>query len=147
MEKIQQQIAKKEKELEILKRQLKQEQDKDKDIWIKIPEKNIEITSKQQFNNKTYSEILKEVKEKEIADYQLLQELRNTGKYNFLENFWVFVPNPDIMSAKNNFVARFNADSGRAFLLCWHLDIAVASLGVFLIRKIKKLNKLRKSAY
>jgi hypothetical protein len=45
--------------------------------WIKIKSEGIEITNEQQFNGKTYSEILKEVKEEEIASYELLQRLRN----------------------------------------------------------------------
>ena len=63
--------------------------------------KGIKITNKLQFTEKKYKQILEEVKESEIADYQLLQELRNEGfksnwkKYGFLKNTWAFVPNPD----------------------------------------------------
>jgi hypothetical protein len=106
--------------------------------WLKILKKGIEITTKQQFNGKTYSEILKEVKEEEIATYELLQELRNKD-YKFLKDFWVFVPNPDKVSKKNNYVARFGADSVRADLICdGGLSYLNFSLGVFLIRKLKE---------
>ena len=136
----QKQIDKKEEELKVLKEKLKKEQEKN--IWLKIPEKNIEITTKQQFNGKTYPEILKEVKKSEIADYELLQELRNTGKYSFLKDFWVFVPNPDKISKKNNYVARFGAGSGGAGLGCdGYPGYSYSSLGVFLIRKIKEKGK------
>ena len=105
--------------------------------WIKIPENGIEITSTQQFNGKTYAEILKEVKEEEIADYPLLQELRNSGKYEFLKEFWVFVPNPDRISKNNGFLARFDAFSGWAVLICYRDPTnSNPSLGVFLVRKL-----------
>lgn len=110
--------------------------------WIKIKDKGIEITNEQQFNGLVYPEILTKVKESEIADYPLLQELRNTGKYNFLKDFWVFVPNPDKISKKNNYIARFSADSVRAGLSCSRIpDYSSSSLGVFLIRKIKEKSK------
>ena len=76
-----------EKKLSELKEKLRQEQDKR--IWINIPEEGIEITTKQQFNGETYLEILKKIKEETIATYDLLQRLRNSGKYEFLKKFWV----------------------------------------------------------
>lgn len=109
--------------------------------WIKIPEKGIEITSKQHFNGKTYAEILEEVEEEQIATYELLQELRNKG-YEFLKDFWVFVPNPDKISKENNYVAWFVAVSDRAGLDCDRdPSYSSSSLGVFLIRKIKRGKK------
>lgn len=133
---IQKQIQKTEKKLLKLKEKLKKEEEKN--IWIKIPEKNIEITTKQQFNGKSYPEILKLVKEEEIADYLLLQELRNTGKYEFLKDFWVFVTNPDKISNKNKYIARFDANSDLANLYCLRdADNSYPSLGVFLVRKLK----------
>jgi len=80
------------------------ELDKPADVhlkWIKIPEEGIEITDSQQYNGLTYSEILKKVKEEEIANYELLRKLRSTKKYKFLEDFLVFVPNPDENLKKN----------------------------------------------
>ena len=110
----------------------------EKNIWIKIPELKIEITNKQMFNGKTYPEILKEVKEEEIASYELMQKLRNSGKYDFLKEFWVFVPNPDLISKKNNYIARFGAFSGSADLFCnWDASYSAPSLGVFLVRELK----------
>lgn len=131
-----QQIEQTEKKLAELKNKLKEENNKSD--WIKIPELKIEITNKQQFNGKTYDEILKLVKEEEIADYPLLQKLRNTGKYEFLKEFWVSVPNPDKISKDNNYCARFVADSGRAGLLRGrYRSYSDAGLGVFLIRSLK----------
>ena len=147
--KIQDKIIKTEKKLAELNAKLKQETDKTG--WVKISNEFIssvnsingkcqyEISTKQQFNGKTYAEILKEVKEEEIADYPLLQKLRNSGKFEFLKEFWVFVPNPDEISKKNSFVARFVADSDWASLNCYRLPVnSNPSLGVFLIRKVKK---------
>ena len=141
--KIQEQINKKEEEIKVLKEKLKQENEKD--IWLEIPERGIKITTKLQFTNKKYSEILKEVNESDIADYKLLQELRNEGfksdwkKYTFLKDTWAFVPNPDEVSKSNGFVARFFAYSDYAGLCCgFDSDYSGDSLGVFLVKKISK---------
>lgn len=129
------------KQIEDLQKQLKEIEDKD--IWIEIPEERIMITKKQQFNGKTYSEIL-ELKEQdeEIASYELLQRLRNTGKYDFLKEFWVFVPNPDKVCREQGKVARFYAGSDWAGLDCdGYPEDADDSLGVFLVKKLEdKMN-------
>ncbi|MFA5395233.1 MAG: hypothetical protein WC346_04365, partial [Methanogenium sp.] len=86
--------------------------------YIEVPELKIKITPKQQFNNKTYEEILKEVDESQIATYEILQKLRNISfksgwkKYPFMKNFWVSIPNPDEISKSNGYVAGFDADDG-----------------------------------
>lgn len=141
MSKIDNEIKETEKKLKELKS--KKLEESQKDIWLEIPEKGIKITTKQQFNGKTYTEILQEVDESEIADYNLLQELRNEGfksnweKYKFLEDCWAFVPNPDEVSKSNNYVARFDCYSGCAVLYCWNYsDVSGSSLGVFLIKKL-----------
>ena len=140
--KLQEQIEKKEKELKDLKKQLRE--DTEKDIWLEIPERGIKITTKLQFTGKTYSEILKEIDENEIADYKLLQELRNEGfksnwkKYGFLKETWAFVPNPDEVSKANDYVARFVVNSDYANLYCCRYSgDSGSTLGVFLIKKIK----------
>ena len=140
--KLQKQIEKKEKELKGLKEKLREENEKD--IWLEILEKGIKITNKLQFTGKTYPEILKEVDEGEIADYNLLQELRNEGfksnweKYGFLKDTWAFVPNPDEVSKANGYVARFYVDSGYAYLDCNRdSDYSYSTLGVFLVKKLK----------
>ncbi len=140
--KLQKQIETKEKELKNLK--AKQKEENEKDIWLEIPERGIKITNKLQFTGKTYSEILNEVNESEIADYQLLQELRNEGfksnwdKYEFLKDTWAFVPDPDEVSKANGYVARFVVDSDCADLYCGRdSDDSDPALGVFLVKKIK----------
>ena len=54
----------------------------------------------------------------EIPTYFLLQELRNSKHAEELHliDTWEFVQNPDTISKKNNYVARFNAIAGRAGL-------------------------------
>ena len=97
--------------------------------------KGWEISTKQQFNNKTYSKIKQLVKEENIATYELLQELRNKG-LTFLKEFWVFVPNPDKISLNNKYEARFDAYSDWAGLDCSrNLDFHSSGLGVFVVRK------------
>jgi hypothetical protein len=136
-------IDKEETEIKQLKEKLRLESEKN--IWLEIPELGIKITNKLQFTNKKYSEILKEVNENDIADYPLLQKLRNEGfksgwkKYAFLKDFWAFVPNEDEVSKANGYVARFFADSDYSSLVCWsYADVSNDSLGVFLVRKILK---------
>ena len=144
--KLKEQIKKKEEELKELKAKLREESEKD--IWLKIPEKGIKITTKLQFTGKTYSEILKEVGENEIADYPLLQNLRNEGfksnweKYGFLKDTWAFVPNPDEVSKANGYVAGFYLYSDCADLYCRvNSDYSYSTLGVFLVKKISKERK------
>ncbi len=151
--KLQEQINKKEKIIEkenkkikVLKEKLRQESEKD--IWLEIPERGIKITTKLQFTNKKYSDILKEVNESDIADYPLLQELRNEGfksdwkKYSFLKEAWTFVPNPDEVSKANGYVARFFMYSDVADLYCRFNSVdSYSTLGVFLVKKISKEKK------
>ncbi|MBA7493889.1 hypothetical protein ES702_04454 [subsurface metagenome] len=140
--KLQKQIEKKEKELKELKAKLREENEKD--IWLEIPERRIKIATKLQFTGKTYPEILKEVDEIEIADYKLLQELRNEGfksnwkKYKFLKDTWAFVPNPDEVSKANGYVAWFSMNSDFANLGWYRYSgYSYSTLGVFLIKKLK----------
>ncbi len=151
--KLQEQINKKEKIIEeenkkikVLKEKLRQESEKD--IWLEIQEKGIKITTKLQFTNKKYSDILKEVNESDIADYPLLQELRNEvfksnwEKYGFLKDTWAFVPNPDEVSKANGYVARFCLELDYAGLDCRdNSGYSDSTLGVFLVKKISKEKK------
>ncbi len=122
MSKIDKEIKTTEKKLKELKSKKLKEELNGK--WLDIPEKGISILTELQFKGKTYSEILKEVNEDEIADYNLLQDLRNEGfkskfkKYSFLKDFSAFVPNPDEVSKSNGYVAGFYAYSGVAYLYC-----------------------------
>ena len=107
--------------------------------YIEVPELKIKITPKQQFNNKTYEEILKEVDESQIATYEILQKLRNISfksgwkKYPFMKNFWVSIPNPDEISKSNGYVAWFGADDDWSSLNCVRDPSDWGSgLGVFL---------------
>ena len=144
--KLKEQIKKKEEELKELKAKLREESEKG--IWLEIPKKGIKITTKLQFAGKTYPEVLKKVDEREIADYSLLQELRNEGfksnweKYGFLKDTWAFVPNPDEVSKANGYVARFIVYSDYAYLDCNRgSDYSDSTLGVFLVKKISKERK------
>jgi len=121
-------------EIEKLQKQLKELENQPIGEWYEY-KKGWEITTTQQFNGKTYSEILEIVDESQIAIYQLLQDLRNEG-LEFLKDFWVFTPNPDKVCKENGKVAGFFADSdGAAFYCNRGPDCRDDSLGVFLIRK------------
>lgn len=138
-------IEKLKKQKEEIAKQIEELEKKEPNIcWMKVPELGIEITKEQKINNKTYGEILKEVKEEEIADYDTLKKLRNISfesnweKYPFMKDFWVFVPNPDKASKNNNSVASLDADSGRVSLNCdGYPSGKDSSLGVFLIKKME----------
>jgi len=137
LKELQKQKAEIEKQKAEIEKQIQQLKNQPKGGWYEY-KKGWEITTKQQFNNKTYPEILEIVKESEIADYNLLQKLRNKG-LKFLKDFWVFVPNQDKISKENEYVAWFDALSVRAFLGCGRLPgYRYDSLGVFLIRKKEK---------
>jgi hypothetical protein len=133
----QQAINKKKEELKQMEEKFKQQNEVGD--WYEY-KKGWEISTKQQYNGKTYAEILELVKVENIADYQLLQELRNKG-LTFLKDFWVFVPNPDKIS-KDKYVARFDANSNWADLYCDRLPTGRSdSLGVFVVRKKVKMKK------
>ena len=135
----QSQIEKQEQKLNELKSKFKAQSEKLITEWTSISK--TEEISKQVYNEKTYAEILTLLRKGErIADYPLLQELRNSGKYEFLKDFWVFVPNPDKISLDNKYVAGFSAGSGGADFDCdRYPDGRIAGLGVFVVRrKVKK---------
>lgn len=123
---------------------LEQEAEKDKGDWLDIGN-GLEINTKQQFDGKTYAECCELAKQNnwEIADYPLLQKLRNEigtygwgDKLNFLKDFWVFFPNPVKIERDNVNVVRFDAISDRSYLFClWYPTYSNPSLGVFVLRK------------
>ena len=119
--------------------------------YIDVPELNFSITPIQQFNGKTYVEIVKQVGEENIATHDELQKLRNIAfksnwkKYSFMKEFCAFVPNPDEVSKANNYVAVFDAVSDRAGLYCGRDPTYTDSgLGVILVRRGRKIKKVRK---
>lgn len=114
--------------------------------WIEY-KKGWEISAKPMHFNMTWkeqNELLN--KGEKIADYPLLQKLRNSGKYpNSFKYFWVNVPNPDNIS-KRKYVAGFGADSDWAVLGCnGDPSYADATLGVFVVRKkLRRRNDVSK---
>lgn len=109
--------------------------------WIKISATE-EISNEPLHVNKTFQEQKNSLeKGKRIADYPLLQKLRNEGKLP--KEFWVRVfPNPDKISEEEGYVAWFVADSGWAVLSCNGVPAGRdAGLGVFVVRKISKGKK------
>jgi hypothetical protein len=114
--KLDKQIEDTEKKLKELK--AKKLEEESKELYLEIPEKGIAITTKLQFKDKSYKEIVKEVGEENLPTFELLKDLRNEGfksgwkKYGFLKEFRAFVQTPDEVSKSNGYVARFGANSG-----------------------------------
>ncbi len=150
---LQEQKEKLERELKDINDKIKEESEKTE--WIKISNDFIcsvnsnngkciyEISKKQLYNGKTYQKIKESLKDNEfIADYPLLQKLRNSNKFpDTFNKFWVFVPNPDKISEQNGYVARFYACSGYAVLDCdYDASDSDSTLGVFVVRKIEVKN-------
>jgi len=139
MKSTQQKIDEAEKKLNQLKEQLKKEQDKSE--WIKIPELNIEIQTKIHHKDKTYAECEKDLSKGEsIPTYEQIQWLRNS-KYKDqlnLEDTYEFVQNPDNISRKNGYVARFFAGSYFAGLVCGlYSSFSYSFLWVRFVRRTK----------
>ena len=136
--KIQEQIEKKEKEIQELKEKLKEESDKTE--WLYVPELDLEVQTKIHHKNKILSEAMKDLKAGEsVITYDQVQWLRNS-KYRDqlnLKETWEFVyPNPDKISADNGYVARFCAGSDYADLGCsGDSDYSYSTLGVRFVRK------------
>ena len=139
MKSTQEKIDEAEKKLTQLKEQLKKEQDKSE--WVKIPELKIEVQNQIHHKDKTYAECEKDlIKGESIPTYEQIQWLRNS-KYKDqlnLDDSYEFVQNPDNISKKNGYVARFSADSDCANLDCnGDSSDSDSDLGVRFVRKLK----------
>ena len=139
MKTTQQKIDEAENKLTQLKEQLKKEQDKSD--WVKIPELKIEVQNKIHHKNKTYAGCEKDLSNGEsIPTYEQIQWLRNS-KYKDqlnLDDSYEFVQNPDNISKKNGYVARFCAGSDCAGLYCYMVSSYSGSyLGVRFVRSLK----------
>ena len=138
---LQDKIKKVKNTLEILEKQLKEESDNSE--WIQIPEKGVEIQKSIHHKGDSYDALVKEfgkeTLEKNLPTYELLQWLRNNDKYCKmlgLVDTWEFVVQPDNISKKNGYVARFYAGSDCAGLNCGRdSDYSYSSLGVTFVRK------------
>ena len=134
-----QKIEEKKEELKKLEQQLIKENDKSE--WLSIPELKIKVQTKIHHKNKTYTECKKDLSKGEsIPTYEQIQWLRNS-KYKDqlnLDDTWEFVQNPDNISKKNGYVARFCAYSDCAVLDCGrNSSVSGSVLGVRFVRKVK----------
>ncbi len=141
MKTTEQKIEETEKILKELKEKIKKENDKSE--WIDVPELGIRIQTKIHHKDKTYAECEKDLgKGESIPTYQQIQFLRNSKKYrdklNLIDTY-EFVQNPDEIGKENNYVARFGAFSGYAYLDCDRdSDYSDSDLGVRFCKKISK---------
>jgi len=136
----QEQINKLNRDIEDVKKDLENQKNKVLTKIVKLSIGTYEVETKIHHLGKTYAKCEKDCsKDWEIATYSILQELRNTQPNEFnLVDTWEFVQQPDLISKKNNFVARFYADSGRAVLYCnGDPSCSYSSLGVRFVRRIK----------
>ncbi len=134
-----QKIEEKKEELKKLEQQLIKENDKSE--WLSIPELKIKIQTKIHHKDKTYAECEKDLSKGEsIPTYEQIQWLRNSkykGQLN-LDDTWEFVQNPDNISKKKGYVARFCAGSDYADLGCYrYSSYSDSDLGVRFVRKVK----------
>ena len=125
------------------------EEKKDKFVWMKIPEMEIEIQTQIHHKGKSYDDLVKEFGkeylEENLPTYAQLQFLRNSEKYIDklgLLKTWEFVKQEDEISKKNGYVAGFVAYSGCAYLDCvGDSGDSYSSLGVRFARKISRAKK------
>jgi hypothetical protein len=75
--------------------------------------------------------------ELDIATYEQLQYCRNNNLHKCFIEFWARLKeNPNKVDEKNGYEARFDANSGRAYLYCNSSPSSTySSLGVFVVRK------------
>jgi len=145
IDKLKTKIEQKEKELKVLKEELKEQSDKSE--WLYIPELKIDVQTKIHHKGKILSEAMEDLKEGEsVITYEQLRWLRNSTKYrdqlNLLDT-WEFVyPNPDKISADNGHVAGFDAGSVGAILNCyWDSRYSYSNLGCRFVRDINNVKK------
>ena len=108
-----------------------------------IKDLGIEVTIKQEQNNKTFKDIIipngfRLIKATEIMRFWDNKDFRDTLlKNNNTNDLWFFVENLDYY--KDKYVARFYADAGRAGLDCSRDPAGSSSgLGCIFIKEIKR---------
>jgi len=149
---IQKQIENKEKELEVLKNNLKKELNKDSKniIWISL-DKEYEVTKDVLHKGKSFNEIMQLKKSNEelltlkqiamiLENKELTKELKMDARYSTYDDF--FFKQPCETNELNNYVARFYSVSDRSgFVLVEYPNGSGSSLGVRFVRKKEKRSK------
>ena len=113
--------------------------------WLEIPELKISVELEVHDKNKSWDELNLKDREKELltveqciwlANSKYAKELKMDGSSS-KDDF--FIQQPFNLSRKNGYVARFNADSDYANLICYRSSVnSVSYLGVRFVRKIEK---------
>ncbi len=113
--------------------------------WLEIPELKISVELEVHDKNKSWDELNLKDREKELltveqciwlANSKYAKELKMDGSSS-KDDF--FIQQPFNLSRKNGYVARFNAGSDCADLVCYRSSVNSDSyLGVRFVRKIEK---------
>jgi len=121
--------------------------DDEDNIWVKIPELNIEVEKDVHDKNKSWNDLELNSREKELltaeqaiwlSNSKYAKELKLDGSSN-QDDF--FIQQPFKLNRKNGLVARLDANSGRAYLACLRLpEDSASSFGVRFCRTLKVKN-------
>ena len=127
----------------------KKEIEDDPSKWLNVPELKISVEIEVHDKDKSWDELNLSKREKELltaeqciwlANSKYAKKLKMDGSSSE-DDF--FIQQPFNLSRKNNYVARFYADSGYADLDCyWGSGYSDSTLGVRFVRK--KISKVRK---
>ncbi len=112
--------------------------------WVSIPETDYEVTRDVLHKGKSYDEIIKLKKPEEellslkiigkICEHPDLIKKLKMDSSSTEDDFFFKQPFPQ--NEKNNYVARFSADSDCAYLVCnWDSGYSYSTLGVRFVRK------------
>ena len=122
----------------------KKEIENDPSKWLDIPELKISVEFEVHDKNKSFDKLGLKDREKELltaeqciwlANSKYAKQLKMDGSSS-KDDF--FIKQPFNLNRKNNYVARFYAGSGYAYLFCnWDSDDSGSDLGVRLVKKLK----------
>jgi len=113
-----------------------------KTFKLTIDNKTYEVAKKQEQNGVLFKDIkipygFRLIKATEIMKFWDNQEFRETLLKENNNELWFFIENLD--TYKNEYVARFYANSSWAYLGCgWDSDSSNSELGVIFIREVKR---------
>lgn len=111
--------------------------------WLEIPELGIQVEIDVHDKNKSWNNLNLKDREDELLTVEQVIWLANSKYAKKLKMDGIsseddfFIKQPFNLSRKNNYVARFDADSGCAGLICYGgADGSGSCLGVRFVRKI-----------
>ncbi len=117
--------------------------------WLDIPELGISVEIEVHNKNESWDDLELKKREDELLTVEQCMFLANTPKYakvlkmdgsSSSDDF--FIKQPFDLNRKNGYIARFDACSDFAYLICYcDASYSISTLGVRFVRKLNKKSK------